>query len=244
MKKIQFIINDKYWLENKELHPKPIKEYQPDWFKNLKPDNHNPINNFVNKIVKSSRSCPSFIEVYQEGFVVVAPVDYILMWNDEDKTWGWHCSLVLNRGDYGVYYEEVNTHPDSQFLDHISIKDYKHIFKINLPLKVVTPNGYSCRQLPIPYDNNKDFEAIYGIIRTDKWHEPNIQLAYKSTKQEIRIKAGTPLCVYAPFKREKFDVEIIDGNKKSNIVDKVYNTTKLAYGSYERKTKVLNYFKD
>ena len=54
------------------VHPIPMSEYPIDWYENIKAEKIH-IDNEEGKNVKS---CPSFIEVYQEGFVIPAPTDY------------------------------------------------------------------------------------------------------------------------------------------------------------------------
>ena len=54
-----------------------------------------------------------------------------------------------------------------------------------------------------PY--NKYNTCFPGIIDTDIYHDINVQMAYSGNEEEIFIKRGTPLCVYIPFKRTKYN---------------------------------------
>ena len=94
----------------------------------------------------------------------------------------------------------------------------------------------------MPFNFNDDWEALYGIFRSDKVHEVNIQIGYKSTDKSILIKQGQPLCVYAPFKREKFNLKITDVNdKKAEIIKK---NMSMLYSSFNKNFKNLDYYLD
>lgn len=229
MNKITFVIKDKYLLANTDLHPKPISDFIPDWFKNMKPTQ--PIANV--------KSCPSFIEVYKEGFVIVAPHDYLLSYDELNNKWYWNTPVKYDNYELSPMLDQVQTHNNSQLIEHLPNSPYKFIFKLNLPMKVITPKGYSVRQLPLPYTYNEDYEILYGVFRSDKIHEINLQLGYKTDDKEIIIKAGEPLCVFVPFKREKFKLNITNKPTKTLLI----NTSKL-YSSFTKNIKSVDYYKD
>jgi hypothetical protein len=103
----------------------------------------------------------------------------------------------------------LTTHGNSQLIDYADVafigKDSSAIFKANSPWKIITPKGYSVLQLPLLYHFNKDFTVLPGIIDTDTYHDINVQMSYHGNEEEIFIKRGTPLCVYIPFKRTKYN---------------------------------------
>jgi hypothetical protein len=242
--KVQFVIEDESLLADKEIHPQPISNYAPDWFKNLniaKPKNKSLLEKFT--MTNNVKSCPSFIDVYQDGFVILAPNDYILAYDENTGYYEWRVAAQFQRPEYNTKTVDVSVHSKEQMIEHLpSNSPYKKIFKFNLPMKVITPNGYSMRQLPIPYSFNKDYEAAYGILRTDKHHEVNIQMLYKSDKEEILIKRGTPLCVFAPFKRDKFSIEIVNNKTNKKIRDRLLVNENILYASFGKKTKNTEYF--
>jgi hypothetical protein len=244
MKKIQFVIKDKHYLANKDIHPKPMSEYVPEWYKNMQPGKPKSKSFFDMVDIKSNvKSCPSFVEIFKEGFVLLAPCDFILSYNKETKKWAWKTPIVYDNFEFLSGAEFVTVHDNDQMLEHATNNNlYKLIFKINLPMKIITPNGYSVRQIPMPYYFNDDWEALYGVFKSDKVHEINIQIGYKTDKEEILIKRGEPLCVYIPFKRENFKLDIVDYNKtQPNIL--LINENKM-YSSFFKRTKNIDYYKD
>ena len=58
------------------------------------------------------------------------------------------------------------------------------------------------------YEFNEIFEVMSGTIHTDMYHEINQQMVLKK-EGEFLIAKGTPLAVYIPYKRQKYDFECI-----------------------------------
>ena len=81
MKKITFGSVDEYFFEDKEVHPQPIKQYIPDWFKQMGQridDAYVGAPNYENRTkAKTIKACPSFVELWDEGFVIPAPLAII-----------------------------------------------------------------------------------------------------------------------------------------------------------------------
>jgi len=243
MSNIYFVIKDKYLLENTRLHPQPLKNFIPKWYKDIAPSNiKNKSYREQLNVVHNIKSCPSFNEIYQEGFVILAPNDYLITYDKDTKNWSWKTPIVYKTFNIPNKREIVEIHNNNQMVDYLPDKTIKAIFKIKLPYRVVTDNGYSIRQTPIPYSYNKEFEAMYGIFKSDKIHEVNVQIAFKSNKKEILIKQGQPLCVFYPYKRENYNLKIV--NEKNKIFKKVLVNTSNLYGSFFKKFKNIRYFLD
>jgi len=56
------------------------------------------------------------------------------------------------------------------------------------------------------HDRSK-YEAAYGVIHTDMYHQLNMQLLIK--EQEVLIKQGEPLCYVVRYKRVKHNYKIV-----------------------------------
>ena len=81
------------------------------------------------------------------------------------------------------------------------------VLKALCPWHVKTPKGWSMWQLPMYYDFNPIFEVLPGTIWTDVHHEINQQMMMKRYGEFV-IKRGTPLALYVPFERKKYDYVI------------------------------------
>lgn len=192
MKKVQFVIRDEFkgfeYIENSK--PKESKYFYPKWWKdtpaklgkNLVPD------------LRTVRMCPSFSDIYGEGFVLVAPCDIVLRYHEPTQLWEWESSMSQIK---------VEVHGNNQFVNWVK-GPVKSIFKIPFPYAAFLPKGYNLRQVPLIYDYNPDWHVAYGVYKADQVPELILQVMYTSDKKEILIKQGTPMCQMIPYKREKF----------------------------------------
>jgi len=232
MNKITFGTYNDILYNETSLMPQPLSKYVPNWYKNIKPIENTKSTWDYLKFYKTVKSCPSFIDIYKYGFVILAPMDYLINVN-EDSTYNWKTPINFTT-ENGL--PAIQDHADLQLLDHINNKNYKMILKINLPLKVFTPKNYSCYQLPIPYEENNTWEAAFGMLRTDKIHPVNIQIIIKQYG-EILIKQGTPLAIYLPYKRNQLELEYVNLNSNDKFRKKDKGTYLKQYGSFKHGVK-------
>ena len=156
---------------------------------------------------RTAKQCPSFVDVFREGYVIVAPCD-IWLWTDGDA-FKWKTALD---------FVNISIHADNQLKDYFQDSTIKKIFKIDNVWKIRTPKGYSIRQIPLFYHFNPDWQVAYGLINTDTYHELNVQIIFTSEKEEVFIKQGDPLCYIVPFKREKLlDMEITEYSYRDDV---------------------------
>ena len=208
MKKNKFTIvcTDEGIYYNKELLPQPAKNYLPSWYKNIKVnydiDEQKPLLSKLFK-TKTVKQCQSFMEIFQEGYIIPAPTDYYLSLNNDIFEW----KTPIN---YKTIYDagEVQFHGNAQFVEHLPKQaNIKGVFKIILPYVAFAPKGYYLKLLPVPYEFNTDFHANYGTQNLDNIFELNIQINLTSDKNEILIKRGQPLALMIPYKKEELEIE-------------------------------------
>lgn len=213
MKKIKFFTKDKeqILLDFPELYPQPSRNFIPKWYKNM------PINDIEETektlapklfpYYRTIKTCPSFIEIFNEGFVIVSPCD---MWFKVSNNGEWAYETSSNIVD-------IEPHHETQFTKYApDTSNVKMIFKIVMPWYAVAPKGYSLRQLPLIYDYNPDWHIPYGVIRADNYYSLNPQILITSKNEEILIKRGEPLYCLVPYKREKFKMDIVKFDDKLN----------------------------
>lgn len=192
MKKIKFVIRPGFeGLEYIEKSlPKESKYFMPSWWKNTPAK----LGKGVIPKVRTVKMCPSFSDIYNEGFVLVAPCDIVLRYHEPSQLWEWETSM-----------EQISleVHGNNQYVDWVN-SNVKTIFKVPFPYAVFLPKGYSLRQVPMIYNYNPDWHVAYGVYKADQVPELTIQVMYTSNKKEILIKQGEPMCQMIPFKREKF----------------------------------------
>ena len=200
--KITFATNVKGLLEHKELHPQPAKNFTPDWYKKMPTDVKQP-GTFHSKVIpniKTVRMCPSFVDVFKEGYVIPAPCDIYLKVLPNGE-WQWQTPDEEYR---------LDIHEEEQFLNHLNgVSNIKKVFKLISPWVAITPKGWSVRQIPMIYNFNPNWQVAYGILNTDVEHELNQQIFFTSDNNEVLIKRGEPLNYLVPFKRnDKLKIEV------------------------------------
>lgn len=213
--KIIYAVTNPGLLEIPELLPEPASNFIPEWYKNVPVKKNIAYSDgYVPQLksnYKSVKQCPSFVEVFKEGYVLKAVTD---MWfyYDELK------NIYRYELPHEDSFQKIEIHSNDQYVDYLpASSNIKFVFKYASPFLVFTEPGYSIRQMPIPYDFNKDWHSSYGVFKTDKLHEANVQINFTSNKKEILIKQGTPLCVHIPYKRIKTSVKIVDLNKNYKL---------------------------
>ena len=206
MKKITFATDNKYLLDFPELYPQPARNFVPNWYTKVPVNKKNPNANYTPKKINLGRTvktCPSFMEVFNEGYVFVAPCD---IWIRVEDTGEWEWKTSSN----GF---ELVEHGDWQMIDYLPNKPIKKILKLINPWHIFTPKGYSVRQMPMMFHYNKDFFVPYGNLKTDVHYEAHQQLCITSDENEVLIKRGDPINYVVPYKRESFKMEVVDGTK-------------------------------
>lgn len=237
MKKVKFFTDQETLLEFPELYPQPARNFIPEWYKDM------PINDDdetkaqdAPTIISSHRTiktCPSFMEVFNEGFVEVSPCDVWLRYRP-DGTWAWKTANDSFNMEAHDFFQFVKYAPKQS--------NVKAVFKYVSPWYAVTPKGYSLRQVPLMYHYNEDFYVPYGVLKADQHYTLNPQIFITSDKEEIVIKRGQPLCYLVPYKREKFGLEIESFDTYKNKREKELKKQAMFIGSSFRSN--YHRFKD
>ena len=188
----------------------PAKEVIPEWWK--------VVERYVDDNIENKgtvKNCPSFPEFITQGYVVPLWCDLHL--NIQHDKFEWKTPEKMF---------SFSSHSDIQFRDFVPqhIRDNSSmVLKPNCPWRVKTSPGYSVWQMPMYYHYSPVFEVLPGIIWSDIHHEVNQQMLMKKYGQ-FTLKRGTPLAVYIPFKREKYDFEI-----KKMIMKRLVGLMKVIY---------------
>lgn len=192
-------------MEDESVRPQPSHGFIPnDWKKMPKTSSKSPSHSILRQI-RTAKSCPSFAHLFSAGFIIPAWADLGFTYNPNDDKWAW-----ATGDDLSPY--QIKMHTNAQFLDHM---DYKHrgeraqlIFKLICPWLAKTRPGWSLLQVPLFYQNDRDWQVLMGIIDTDVNFELHQQIAYFGNGNEVVIKKGTPLVQYIPIQRTKLSMDI------------------------------------
>ena len=222
-----------YYSLDSSMHLQPASKYMPQWFKDMPYDYNDDVDNFpINnkELIPNGRTlkrCPSFIDVFKQGYVFVAPCDYWLSYKEETNEFWWQVSNEKFA---------LETHDPNQFQGLVPESGVKAVYKVVNTLQMIAPKGYSVWQMPMMYHykQSQDWYVPYGVIDVDTHHEVNPQIFYASDKKEILIKKGTPLCYIVPFKREatKIVMKPFKGKLRKKVLlseSKTFNYFSLSY---------------
>lgn len=216
-KKIKYIATSEVYYES-DLLPQPLHNHIPKWYRNIKSLSHqDQIDEMWSKRTINIKSCPSFLDIYKEGIVLLSPCDIRISWDNVDDHWTWRTPIDLFPDQ--DYKETITFHNDDQMKTFLpSTAKTRVVFKINLPLIVQPPKGYKIRMIPVPFSYNNDFRTIDGIFNPQFQPQVNMLFEYTSQKDEILIKQGTPLAVHIPYKKENYEIEteMYDAKKHRN----------------------------
>jgi hypothetical protein len=186
-----------------DVVPKPTKEFIPEWWKQLAyVSGENTLSNSYEGNVKS---CPSFIDYFLTGYVVPMWSDVILGYNRDTLQWGWKTRDTRISWGGEDPNQVLNVIPYS-FMGDVPA----FTFKAFSPWRIITPPGYSTLILPLFFHFNSDFSVVPGIVDTDIHHTINPDVMFHSKKTELFIERGTPFFQAIPFKRESFEVDVLE----------------------------------
>ena len=165
--------------------PVPARTVMPEWFKRLKP--------FVNDNPKDRtiKRCPPFIDILQTGWLIGAPADIYINITNNGADVEWQTDFTE------TVFEE---HSHAQIVGHSKIP--KPPLKFINYWQITTPPGWSCMFVPPVNRDLQYFEAISGIVDTDKYFEYiNFPGFLIPTEGTIMIPRGEPIVQVIPFKR-------------------------------------------
>ena len=222
-----------FWTDLKglpEIEPiKPAIKFLPEWFKNvplyppdsnLNPDLH----------LGTIKQCPGFIDLFKKGFVVPLWCDLYLEIKETEIKW-------KTPNDKFIF----SFHNNVQFKDHLPSHAQKNVIavlKTICPWRVRTPPEISLLQLPMLYHYNPHFTVASGIVDTDIYHEINQQMIFHKI-ENIKIKRGTPLCMYIPFRREEFNYIVRETNSTDEKIQNkhFFDASSTFSGFYQQRQK-------
>jgi hypothetical protein len=215
----------KYLYDMEECRPREAKHFFPDWWTNM------PLTfEKDSKEIGTAKTCPSFIQFYNQGFVIPMWCDTIFR-KEKDGSYTWETSTDKFKWEF---------HLNEQLLNYTNIKDNNNmIMKSNCPWFVKTSKNISLYQMPLFYNFNNDYTILPGVINTEFHHEINQQVMYTSDKDEVFIKRGDPFVWYIPFERQKFKIDVrpaTEEDKDNILLSSAKIFTKFS-GSYKRENK-------
>lgn len=192
---------------------KPGSRMMPNWWKQIPAS---PADSDPRIDAGTVKVCPAFPEFYAAAYVVPAWCDFIFDFNDGNPRARTSAPDLF----------KLSFHTAGQFLSHApaAVKSsVVTVLKLDSPWCVRTSPGYSILQLPVFYEFEPRFTVMAGAIRSDRHHYIHQQIMIHS-RESFVVERGTPLAMYIPFKRERFDFsareatpELVHAVRKSGL---------------------------
>jgi hypothetical protein len=163
--------------------PAPAKEFIPEWFAKLKPQDTHP----------TAKRCLPFVQAMTEGWIIPLAVDVKLTVSGGGKNvkFDWDNKRLGMIGPHDM--RQIGGHPSNP----------RHIGKIINHWGVKTRTGWSCLFLPPLNRPSPIIETFAGIVDTDVYMDVvNVPFVVnKDVDGEHIFPAGMPLVQVIPFKR-------------------------------------------
>lgn len=175
----------------------------------------------VSEGTPSPKSCPGIRKIVSVGWVVTAPADFIIKPTPDGYRFDWLEPWQFGTGAptlRGTSYISDHGPDQTEVLLDDSNNMLKSIVKVQTPWRVETSDDIVLLQIPVTYANEHRFYSATGILDPKYAYNVNVQLFWRETKEEILVRAGTPLCQLIPISRKHlaynaYDVKIEDATE-------------------------------
>ena len=227
-----------------DLYPPVLaNKFLPEWYKKQKSYKRGDINTssiFSAWDKRQAKICPAIQEVVTQGIVIPAWTDIHIVKNDNE--WNWTIGVEVYDND--IEYQNQNQ------IEHMNLNaiDNYGILKLNSPYTFVTPSGYGMEFQDPFYHIRRNIKLLPGKVETDIWHSANFPFEFyedlnKLDKKHIFIKAGDPLLICNPYKKEKNKIDLQlekYSDEQAEIIDKqiiTYTSKSQSWVDYKENFK-------
>tara|TARA_B100001113_G_scaffold86544_1_gene69122 strand:- start:120 stop:1013 length:894 start_codon:yes stop_codon:yes gene_type:complete len=166
-------------------------------------------------------TCPALSTLFETGYVMVAPADFVIKQNGDGKDFAWVSQVMFNEDNptYVKGHIAYQTEGMRELVNpHAPVNET--VVKLELPWRIQAHDDIVFLQIPIPYWDEKRFSIPTGIVDPRYSFEVNLQLFWHSIEEgEYLVKAGTPLAQWIPIERKylnnkEYDVIIETANEE------------------------------
>ena len=186
------------------------------WLENAYKDFSDKKSDFNNSPIQQKHivRCPGIFNLFKVGWVQRAWQDITITTNGDGVNFHWNTPLDQKRIAPHVpgVVEYVGAHEELIQRYSNDFRSLRNIVKIQSPWIAYIPKGYSLLNTPVPYPDNKDWEAQFGIQECIPGAPLplSVHLNWFVKEGTTVIKAGTPLHQLFLIKNEEVDTIIRD----------------------------------
>jgi hypothetical protein len=198
------------------LRPKPSTKEIPSWYRKMPGVSKDGI--------QTVKKCVPFLDSLSMGYQILLPAD--ISWDQESKSFRQNAMLNLSTDHYKSQSKDVVIPPEFDPQPH-KWSNYWHI---------KTPKGYSTLFIHPLNRMDLPFYSLSGVVDTDS-HPLIINFPFFLRKDFSGvIEEGTPMIQAIPFKRDKWNMEILDEVESYTKSDKIgHEVNRPPFGWYKRK---------
>lgn len=227
--KIKFICEDP--IASSHWKPIPAKDCLPKWYSNMPPAKT--CYNFEESATKSIKGCVPVSDYLTSGYIIPNIYEVTI----EDKFINFKKDMTISTAKHANTYDvpdqglvlprEINVYMAEECpVESHNKKIKRNYFRFDTEWAIQTPPGYSCLIFQPYYFFEEKYHILPAIVDTDEFNKRIPVVGYCGTDEFLRISPGTPLLQVVPFKRDEWEMEVV--NEK--ILDKgkfyLYNVYK------------------
>lgn len=212
--------------------PKPSLKHIPLEYKKL--------NDFFDTSpnARTVKKCIPFLDSLTCGYIIPFPIDYYFRYNKEKQEAIFEINenipeqfkrdfLIKNHDNRQISKELRNVH-----------RTVEAVFKFENTWSIKTPPGYSCI-FTQPFNRNFPFKIIDGVVDTDSCNQFPMSFPFywtNSIDKTFILKAGTPMVLVIPFKRDSWRMEVKHMKKEEPDTSLHFlKTFSKIYDNYKKK---------
>jgi hypothetical protein len=198
--------------EFKIPHPIPASKSVPEWWRK---------GPRVIDGVETMKNCVPILDSLTAGYLITLPVDIFKRKGMDEVSVNSPISIVTEH-----VKSQTSFFPVPEEYEEQPHKWTNH-------WKITTPKGYSCLFIHPLNSPQLPFHSFSGIVDTDK-HPLIINFPFVFKKDfEGVIPAGTPIIQIIPFKRDSWDLKVID-DKEFVPYEKTYEVFNPPFSWYKK----------
>jgi hypothetical protein len=183
--------------------PEPMSKNLPAWWRKQEPFVGGEKKVMGGQYNETVKKCPGILDVLISGYVLKTPCDIYIDATDPKKV-----ELQVP----GPYQACFTAHSMEQVSEWNFDRDIyaEYVFRVHPQWVVKTSPGHSTFFMQPQFHEDLPYQAVSAIIDTDMYASdgPFSFLVKKGFKGEIPY--GTPLVQCIPFKREEYEMEILE----------------------------------
>jgi hypothetical protein len=212
--------------------PTPASKNIPQWYKK-QPAYGGDEEQFLKKGASSStvKRCMPIFDALNSGYLIYFPCDVYIDATDPEKiSWSIPEKMKMIKRDLVSSHspEQVSHYPRDEK------KYHKEVFRILPFWSVGTESGYSCLFTHPIHRDGLPFQAFSAIIDTDQFISDGHLSMYIEKDFKGVIERGTPLVQVIPFKREKYEMEMVDPETSAKVIGKQRMSVRSRFKNFYR----------